>query len=223
MKNLMLVQIAALFSIVLIVSCATRPIPGSPTGAVERSAFAETMSLIGDSVTGLVGVRTFEQPDYDVVLEDGAFEVREYAELAVIRATEADGGDGGQAFGRLFRYLGGDNDRDQKVAMTAPVLMRESDADMAMDFILPGKYSADSAPAPDDASVQRTSVEGGRFATVRFSGTLADARVEQKTAALRAWMDENGLVAIDDPLVAGYDPPFTLPALRRNEVWIRVR
>ncbi|MEM9380615.1 MAG: heme-binding protein [Planctomycetota bacterium] len=204
-------------------SCATRRVEGTDT--YERSNFVETLSLVGDSATALVGVRTFEAPDYEVLEKDGPFEVRRYDDLSVVRTSSSAGGDraDGEAFGRLFDYLSGANERDKKVAMTVPVLMEEIDGSTEMTFVLPGRYTADSAPAPDAGEVETATVAVGRVATVRFSGRLTDANVARRTEELRAWIAGRGLTVVGEPLSAGYDPPFTLPFLRRNEVWIRVQ
>ena len=186
----------------------------------DRSALTETLSLIADSATAVVGWRTFEQPDYDVLESDARFELRAYPELAVVRATDGESA----AFGRLFRYLGGANDRDAKVAMTAPALVQdEAEGDeTTMVFVLPKRYTTDTAPVPTDEGIVLETVEAATYAAVRFAGRATDERVVQQTAELRTWIVETGAVPLGEPMVAGYDPPFTLPSLRRNEVWIRV-
>ena len=201
-------------------SCAATTATREPS-VPDRSAFVETVSLIGDSATALVGWRTFEQPDYEVLREDGAFELRAYASFDVARTTD-DGGESG-AFGRLFRYLSGANAREAKVAMTAPVLMDRGGDATTMAFVLPRRYTTDTAPAPADAAIAMETEPAATYATIRFAGTLSEERVADRTAALRAWIASSGAEAVGEPLVAGYDPPYTLPPLRRNEVWIRVR
>ena len=224
MSNVLTISLLALAVLaVTLASCATHRVEGTDT--VERSNFAETLSLVGDSATALVGVRTFEAPDYEVLEKDGRFEVRRYDDLAVVRSSSSAGPvrDGGEAFVRLFEYLSGANERDKKVAMTVPVLVEDSSDSMEMTFVLPGRYTADTAPAPDAGEVETATVEGGRIATVRFAGRLSDRNVAKRTEELQEWLGERGLTAVGAPLSAGYDPPFTLPFLRRNEVWIRVQ
>jgi len=59
---------------------------------------------------------------------------------------------------------------------------------------------------------------------IQYSGSFNDleerANMEK---ALEEWIARNpGCQAIGEPFYAGYDPPFTLPYLRRNEVFIEV-
>lgn len=199
-----------------------------------RSSLAETVSLVADSTTALVGIRTFEQPRYERLRKDGEFEVREYEPIVAVRTQAgASGSSDGQAFGRLFQYIGGSNAAGRKIAMTAPVLMTDSREAVAGDgespmgdshmyFILPGRFGIDDAPDPADEKVETMRMAPKRYATVRFSGVLGDDLAAKKADELRQWMKQQGLTAVGEPIQAGYDPPYTLPFLRRNEVWIEI-
>ena len=46
---------------------------------------------------------------------------------------------------------------------------------------------------------------------------------EKNLAALQSWMLKNRLEAVSQPRIAGYDPPWTLPFLRRNEIIIDIK
>ncbi len=187
-----------------------------------RSGFAETVSLVMDSATALVGVRTFEQPAYESLRKDGAFELRWYPGMFIATTTASGDARGGEAFGRLFRYIGGSNEAKRKIAMTAPAIREETDEGTRMTFILPSRLSLEKAPAPTDPRISMEPLRAARYATVRFRGTLSREAVEEKAEELRKWIDDQGWIAIGEPMAAGYDPPFTLPMLRRNEVWYRV-
>lgn len=204
---------------------------------VHRSGFVEAVSLVADSTTAVLGIRTFEQPEYEVITEDGDFEVRSYPEMIAATTTMSANARDGAGFGRLFDYISGANtverkvamtapvlqaDTSRKIAMTAPVLQDEREDGRSMAFILPARYSIENAPRPTDPAVNLDVVPSARFATIRFSGRLRPELIESKTAELRAWMEQRGLAAAGEPMWAGYDPPYTLPALRRNEVWIPI-
>lgn len=212
-RILITLSAAGLFAVGTAVSCHS-------TDARDRAPVIETIALVKDSATALVGWRTFEQPTYETVLTDGRFQIRTYGGMTIARATDPE--DEGKAFGRLFRYLSGANVREAKVAMTAPALMHDVEDGRAMVFVLPSRYTAESAPAPSDQGIAMETLASTTYATVRFSGLLSDERVAEKTEALLEWMERTGVTRLGDPLVAGYDPPFTLPALRRNEVWIPI-
>ena len=57
----------------------------------------------------------------------------------------------------------------------------------------------------------------------RFSGFLRDKTAEQQRGRLEAWLKARGMEHEDDWRVAGYNPPWTIPQLRRNEVLVSGR
>ena len=158
-----------------------------------------------------------EIPDYKVLVQDGAFEVREYPQLMTVRTAAGDGD-----FMRLFRYISGGNETKQKIAMTAPVLMARDGDKEAMSFIVPRDVAAGKVPAPKDPAVTMGSLPAGHFAVYRYSGRRNDANEKRALAALRAWIDKRRLEITGDAMFGYYDPPWTLPFLRRNEVMLPV-
>jgi DNA gyrase inhibitor GyrI len=168
----------------------------------------------------------YESAAYDVIQSNGPFEVREYPEL-MMATTEmrfaSQGNDG--SFNRLFSYISGANDKNQKVAMTTPVFMDSESEDNPgqMGFIVPASVVADGAPEPSDANVELRSREGGRFAVIRFSGRLNDSTRRDAEQRLRRWMSEQRLSPDGDTESAGYDPPWTPGPFRRNEVLVRIQ
>lgn len=162
-------------------------------------------------------------PDYRVLEEDGAFELRAYPSLTLV-STPMPGTDGeeGSAFMRLFRYISGSNEAEQKVSMTTPVLTEPVDGGLRMSFVVPEDVAAEGAPTPLAAEVALTTFEGGRFAVYRFSGSWERSRLDGAAAELSTWIEERGLTPAGEPIVAGYDPPFMPPFLRRNEILVRV-
>ncbi len=158
-----------------------------------------------------------ETPDYKVLVEDGKFEVRDYPALTLVRTASGDGD-----FMRLFRYISGGNEAEQKIAMTAPVLMKHQGDDAGMSFIVPQDVAAKKVPAPTDAAVTREDLPAGHFAVYRYSGRRNDANEQEALAKLRAWVDKRRLEVMGEPLFGYYDPPWIPPFLRRNEVMLRI-
>jgi hypothetical protein len=158
-----------------------------------------------------------EIPDYQVLVPDGKFEVREYPALT-LACTESGDGD----FMRLFRYISGGNEAEQKIAMTAPVLMQKEGEETGMSFIVPREVAAGKVPAPKDAAVKMDRLPGGHFAVYRYSGGRNEANEQQALGKLRAWIDKRRLEVEGEPLFGYYDPPWIPTFLRRNEVMLRV-
>ncbi len=173
----------------------------------------------------------YESAEYEVIETDGKFEVREYPDLMLVATTtqiNAEGRDG--SFMKLFRYISGANQSDQKISMTTPVFMENDKADskVQMGFVMPKEVAVEGVPAPTGPDLDVRKREGGRFAVLRFSGRLDAKLAKENESRLRTWMQTKGLVA-DDSIessgveAAAYDPPFTPGPLRRNEVLIRLK
>ena len=128
--------------------------------------------------------------------------------------------------------------KGEKIRMTAPVVLAPGDAPPASDapalaggdieswnmaFVLPEGYTAENAPAPTNPAVRVRDVPARRVASVRFSGFLRDKRAEEQRELLVAWLEKRGLEHEGDWRVAGYNPPWTIPQLRRNEVLVSLR
>lgn len=167
---------------------------------------------------------SYESANYSVVESDSPFEVREYPNLMLVTTPMKSQSNGG-SFGRLFRYISGENDKERKVAMTTPVFMEPEgqDRDGQMGFVVPEDVSAERIPEPVDGTVRIQKRDGGRFAVIRFSGRMDASTVAKNESQLRTWIDKKGFVATDAVEFAGYDPPWTPNPFRRNEILIRLQ
>ena len=168
----------------------------------------------------------YESAQYNVLESEGLFEIREYPDLMLATTTmkfESQGDDG--SFGRLFRYISGGNDTQQKVAMTTPVFMEAEDqeAEGQMAFVIPNEVATNTIPTPSSENVQIQKRIGGRFAVFRFAGRMNDEVRSTTEDELRSWLVAKGLEAEGSIEFAGYDPPWTPGPLRRNEILIRLK
>lgn len=193
---------------------------------------------VGCSLFGIQGV---EEWPSTTVIEDGRYEVRQY-EPAAVAVTVVEPGVknvGNEGFRRLAGYIFGGNEGGTDIAMTAPVVMEpdaegtdipmtapvvmeQTDAGWVMAFVLPKEYSADNAPKPNDDRVIITTDPGGLYAIYCFTGWFDKDDLGTYTPRLMEWLDANGYRAVGQPHIAGYDPPWTLPWFRRNEVMVEV-
>ena len=164
-----------------------------------------------------VTAMAIETPDYKVVSTDGKFQVRDYPAMTVARTAMGDGD-----FMRLFRYISGGNEAEQKIAMTAPVLVQHKGEESGMSFVVPREVAAAKAPAPKAAEVSVDTMPAARFAVFTYSGLRTDKNEADALGKLRVWMEKKNLKAEGEPVFAYYDPPWTLPFMRRNEVMLRV-
>ena len=109
----------------------------------------------------------------------------------------------------------------EKISMTAPVTMEQTDQKWRMHFVMPSEYTLDTLPKPNNPAVTIRQVQGAKYAVIRFSGFAGEAKVERMTAELEKWLKGKNIKAIGNPELARYNPPWTLPFMRRNEVLIK--
>lgn len=183
--------------------------------------------VVGGSFAWTLTARAaYESAEYTVVESDGQFEIREYPDLMLASTnmrSATQGNDG--SFMRLFQYISGKNETDQKVAMTTPVFMEATETDSAngrMGFVIPKEVAVRGAPKPASGDVEIRKREGGRFAVIRFTGRMDKQDLDEAEAKLRKWMETKGVTGVSEMESAGYDPPWTPGPLRRNEVLIRL-
>jgi predicted transcriptional regulator YdeE len=177
----------------------------------------KTLSALAIFAASLLPIMAIETPDYKVVTKDEKFEVRDYPPMIVARTAMGDGD-----FMRLFRYISGGNEAEQKIAMTAPVLVQHRGEESGMSFVVPREVAAAKVPAPKAAEVSVDTMPAARFAVFTYSGRRTDKNEADALGKLRAWMEKKNLKSEGEPVFAYYDPPWTLPFMRRNEVMLRV-
>ena len=186
------------------------------------------------------GIRTVEEPEYRVVQTDGAIEVREYPPVIVARTQVRGDYDESSTvgFNRLAGYIFGGNQSGQDIAMTAPVVqetngvsiemtapvLQEQSGDVwTMAFVMPSEYTLETLPRPLDPEVELAPVDARKTAVISYSGSLKENRIEEQSALLKAWVEASNYIPLSGPRSAAYDPPWTLPFLRRNEIHVDVR
>jgi len=192
----------------------------------------------------LMGIRSTEEPDYSLLQQEDRFEVRDYETLVVAETLVDASFDnaGGIAFKRLFGYISGDNEAassismtapvmaldenrssGEKISMTAPVTGQQTELGWRFAFVLPTGYTLDTAPLPSNTSVKLKQIPARKVAVVRYTGSWNETAYEENLELLQQWMERNRLEAASLPRVAAYDPPWTLPFLRRNEALIDIQ
>jgi hypothetical protein len=186
-----------------------------------------------------------ETPKYAVIKEDGNFEIRRYAPRIVAEVSvsgELDSASS-QGFRLLAGYIFGDNristpqamtvspDQSTKIAMTAPVTLEPLDQTPAMtasrqwrvEFTMPSEYTLATLPKPTNSAVQIREVPARTYAAIRYSGLNTESRINEETSRLQVWTQQQGLESTGVAELARYNPPWTLPMFRRNEILIPIK
>ena len=150
-------------------------------------------------------------------------EIRQYAPSIQAVTPLANSDDSSGGFRRLAGYIFGGNERSQSIAMTAPVQESLEQGSPMMAFTLPAEYALEDLPTPDDGSVTLVPVSGKTVAAIRFSGWATDSKVASNQQELMAVLDRYGVATVGVPTLNQYNPPWTLPFLRRNEIAVEVQ
>lgn len=183
-----------------------------------------------------------EEPEYTILNQVDDFELRRYDPQIVAQTWVT--GDQKQAGNKGFRiladYIFGNNtapsgesskismtapvkmqpqtSTSAKIAMTAPVAMQESDGKWRVRFVMPSKYTMQTLPKPNNSEVSIIEVPAKTYGVIKFSGLVGEEKIATKTAQLEEWMQNLNIVGT--PEMARYNPPWTLPFMRRNEIMI---
>lgn len=190
----------------------------------------------------LFGKGSEEQPSYKVVAKQENKEIRKYDSYIIAKTTVSGSFKDAQSegFRILAGYIFGKNKSQQKIAMTAPVVQKSESEKISMTapvvispnenktwtmtFSMPSKFTLETLPVPTDERVKLEKVNGKLVAALTFTGFWNESKNAEKALELTEWMkgfQEYQLAS--PPMFAGYNPPWTLPFLRRNEMLIELR
>lgn len=166
-----------------------------------------------------------DEPAYTVERTIGDLEIRSYkprveahTRFATLEFDEVRE----RGFRRLANYILGANSQERKLAMTCPVTIAPRTTSHTVAFVMPPGISLGDLPHPDDARILIVEVPARRVAVLRYRGGYKTETVARHAAELRERAVEAGLTTFGEPMFAGFDPPTTLPFLRRTEIWIEL-
>ena len=167
-----------------------------------------------------------EEPTYELLRKYRGFEVRKYADTIQARVSSRgmNYDESARPFRRIASYIFGGNEKQQSIAMTAPVHIWQSDEESLMAFTMPSKYKMDELPKPNDSGVELLHVEGEIVAVLKFSGLSRPSKSLRLQKKLRKLIEAEDLTISGNAKLAVYDNPMTtLPFLRRNEIHIPLK
>jgi hypothetical protein len=110
----------------------------------------------------------------------------------------------------------------EKISMTAPVNVEQSGAGWKVNFVMPSQYTLETLPKPNNPLVKIKPIPAKKFAVIQFSGLVDEEKVAKKVTDLEQWISTKQLKVLGNAELARYNPPWTLPFMRRNEVMIEV-
>ena len=162
-----------------------------------------------------------EEPVYQVekAWEAEQIEIRAYAPrvMAVTGMNE----DSDSGFRVLAGYIFGGNAEEQKIAMTAPV-QQSMAGEKEMAFMIPAEYALEDLPEPEDQRVSFREAPAYTAAVIQFSGWASAEKANENWQQLRQFLIAEGIDITGEPTLNQYNPPWTLPFMRRNEIIVPV-
>ncbi|MBM93144.1 MAG: hypothetical protein CMF51_00105 [Legionellales bacterium] len=183
-------------------------------------------------VLSLIGSRlmaTTEMPHYQTLSQSGAIELRTYGPM--IRAEVIQSGPRALAlragFQPLVNYILGDNQRKKNLNMTAPVIQvcsPNTPEYSTIAFIMPQEYTLNTLPKPNNPEIQFNALPSTHWAVIRFSGFLSEAKLNRYYETLKDYLKQHNIRQVDPAIVyAFYNPPWTLPFLKRHEIMLAIK
>ena len=185
--------------------------------------FSHIRTLVISLVTSVMTSQAIaiEEPVYQVekAWETEQIEIRAYAPrvMAVTEMTEDSSG----GFRVLAGYIFGGNAEEQEIAMTAPV-QQSMEGDREMAFMMPAEYALEDLPEPEDQRVSFREAPAYTAAVIQFSGWASAEKADENWQQLRRFLIAEGIDITGEPTLNQYNPPWTLPFMRRNEIIVPV-
>ena len=186
-----------------------------------------------------------EEPKYTVIGKYDKFEIRKYAPY-IVAQTEVSGSFdemGRKAFRILFKYISGENEKRNKIRMTAPVIQENSDrtgqkiqmtapviqeVDNAnhqralFSFVMPEIFTLDTLPIPLDKRVKLKEISSKTVAVLQYTGSWSEKKYNKKVAVLLEALKCADIRIVGKPIFARYNSTFSLSFFRRNEIMIEI-
>ena len=197
-------------------------------------------------------VMAIEEPKYELISSERDFEIRHYTPILIAEThVDGDMDEAtNKGFRRIADFIFGNNQASTaelktKIEMTAPVTVEPKTSKISMTapvtvvpqnestnmiktstwriyFVMPSQYTLDSIPKPNNVDVKLREIPEKYFLVLRYSGLNTVARVQQKIDDAILWAQKKSLTIIGRPQLSRYDPPWTLPMFRRNEIMIEI-
>ena len=190
------------------------------------------------------GITGTQEPPFSMLSNPPNYQVRMYDPYLIAEVPQLPGQEG-NSFTILAKYIGvfgkPENVAKESIAMTSPVItvapmklamtspvVNEKDT---MAFVLPFSYTKlDQLPVPTDKRISLRVMPRRILAVKAFSGWYSAIEGEKQLLKLKAWLESDKIIEegsikdVNSPKwsVAQYHPPFTLPFLRRNEIWVEL-
>ena len=183
-----------------------------------------------------------EEPEFKIILKDGQIEIREYTPKIIAQVKVFGDFDdaSSKGFKILADYIFGNNTTSdgsstiemtapvemepvaQKINMTKPILTEGNGNTWVVSFIMPNDFTLETLPKPNNKNIKIFNLREEKYAVIIFSGLVREASYQEKETLLNQFVKEKKLKTSGEIKIARYNPPWTLPFFRRNELMIKI-
>ena len=187
-------------------------------------------------------VMGIEEPAFISIEKKDAFEIREYQPklMAQVIVNGTFDSASSKGFRLLADFIFGNNktnegskkidmtapvisrDASEKIDMTAPVISEENEKGWYVSFSMPKHYKKETLPVPNNPEVKIIEVPSEKYAVITFSGLVREKKYAEMLNLLNEEMKKRNIDPKGPAILARYNPPWTLPFLRRNELMFRL-
>ena len=166
-----------------------------------------------------------DEPSYELINKFESIEIRQYKKIIVAttikKSSYKDATYSG--FRTLANYIFGNNDKEVKIPMTAPVITTmPTNESIEITFIMSADYSLDNLPKPHSDDILFKEITLGKVAVIKFGMWATPKRIMKMKGELEKYLFENNIQTSSDYLVAQYNSPWVIPPFRRNEIIISI-
>lgn len=171
---------------------------------------------------------SIETPEYQLISNEGGFEVRRYSDM-IMATTNVQGcykDSTSTGFRRIAGYIFGGNDKEMKIAMTAPVITDCPTEDLSsytVSFVMPKEHSFEDLPKTNTKLVSIERKNLGDVAVLSFGGRVNEARSIEYQKNFSELLKKNKIISQGGFMVAQFNSPWTLPIFRKNELMVRIK
>ena len=199
------------------------------TIATYATIVASTASLSANAYVAPLKTKKYvegneEWPDYEVLEAMNGYELRRYQPSVWTTAIGSSSmWSASGAFQQLFKYISGENDRNMKIAMTAPVLSISNSQQERQWFFMPKKLHS-NPPVPTGYGVKNVMWAPLDVYVIKYTPSvnmMAMKRLAKQHEAKLVKMMENDGLTLNSNFIgmsAGYNGPWS--TMHKNEVWI---
>ena len=183
-----------------------------------------------------------EEPEFTVLFQEGNLEIREYEPriIAHVKTTGDFDDASSKGFKMLADFIFGNNTinntskkismtapvsaslSSKKISMTAPVIAENNNNEWSIAFVMPQEFTVETLPVPNNQDIKITALPKEKFAVIVFSGLVRESSYNKKINLLNKFIKKKKLTPLSSIQIARYNPPWTLPFFRRNELMVKI-